>query len=162
MLPWVNTPFDWACLGLTRGLRREGPKAMIPPLGELFCGIRKNPGAPEYGFVYLMLLSTMIPSLVNLVIGGMSWFRGLPPINNLLLRSMPARQAPPCADRTWMACVLSGPIVLGGILGIAAQFALVYVMFWHVFPLFHDSLLDLARRVAAADIPLWLLAPFLR
>jgi len=67
---------------------------MILPLGVLFGRIEKYCSAPEYGFVHLMLLSTMIPSLANLVIGAMSWFRGLPPVNNLLLRSRPERQAP--------------------------------------------------------------------
>ena len=143
-------------------LLRGGPKAIILPLGDLFDGIEKHPGAPEYGWVYLMLLSTMIPSLINLIIGGTSLFRGIPPVNALLLRNMPERHEPGAYDRTWMACLLTGQIFLGGLLGIAAQGALVYVMIWQVLPLFHDGLLNLARDVAAADVPLWVLAPFLK
>ena len=146
----------------TMALLRGGPDAIILPLGDLFDGIEKHPGAPEYWWVYMMLLSTMIPSLINLIIGGTSLFRGIPPVNALLLRNMPERHEPGAYDRTWMACLLTGQIFLGGLLGIAAQGLLVYVMIWQVLPLFHDGLLNLARDVAEANVPLWLLAPFLK
>ncbi|MBV8096457.1 MAG: hypothetical protein JO110_25095 [Acetobacteraceae bacterium] len=46
------------------------------PLDPLFNGIAANPTAPEYWWLYALLLSTMIPSLVNLAIGGTSLVRG--------------------------------------------------------------------------------------
>ena len=50
--------------------------AKILPIDQLFTGIRDQPSAPDYWWVYALLLSTMIPSLVNLIIGGASLARG--------------------------------------------------------------------------------------
>jgi hypothetical protein len=66
-----------------------GEKAMVLPLPALFDGIAKNPGAPEYWWAYVLLLSTMIPSLVNLAISGMALTRGIPGLGRLLLRWIP-------------------------------------------------------------------------
>ena len=63
----------------------------ILPLDTLFDGVAANPTAPEYWWLYALLLSTMIPSLVNLVIGGTSLVRGVPGVSSLLLRFMPER-----------------------------------------------------------------------
>jgi hypothetical protein len=49
-------------------------------------GISSNPTAPEYWWIYALLLSTMIPSLVDLAIGGTSLWRGVPGFPKLLLR----------------------------------------------------------------------------
>jgi hypothetical protein len=119
LLTLVNTPFNWASIGLTRALLRRGLElggwwpyilalvnailasaivvlltlAMviaiqafgelvaraggIPflPIGALFDGITRNPAAPEYWWVYALLLATMSPSLINLMIGGASRMR---------------------------------------------------------------------------------------
>ena len=56
----------------------RGGGAPVLPLEPLFNGIAANPSAPEYWWIYALLLSTMIPSLTNLVIGGTSLVRGLP------------------------------------------------------------------------------------
>jgi hypothetical protein len=41
-----------------------GADARVLPLGELFDGMAAQPSAPEYWWVYALLLSTMIPSLL--------------------------------------------------------------------------------------------------
>jgi hypothetical protein len=64
-------------------------RAPILPLGPLFDRIAKNPGAPEYWWVYALLLATMIPSIINLVLGGMALTRGIPWLSRLLLQWMP-------------------------------------------------------------------------
>jgi hypothetical protein len=66
-----------------------GGGASVLPLEPLFSGIAAHPTAPEYWWLYALLLSTMIPSLVNLVIGGTSLVRGLPGVPSILLRFMP-------------------------------------------------------------------------
>ena len=77
----------------------------IPLLNVLFKGIAEHPSLPEYWWLYALLLSTMIHSMVNLVIGGTSLVRGLPGVPSILLRFMPDRAActngiaigsPPC------------------------------------------------------------------
>jgi hypothetical protein len=52
----------------------HGGGAAVLPLDTLFDGIAKNPAAPEYWWVYALLLSSMIPS-INLAIGGMAFTR---------------------------------------------------------------------------------------
>ena len=63
-----------------------------------------------------LVLSTMIPSLVNLVIGGTSLLRGLPGVPSLLLRYIPERGGVLKWNRHWIATVLAGAA-----LGIAAR-----------------------------------------
>jgi hypothetical protein len=130
-----------------------GEAARILPLDKLFDGIAAHPAAPEFWWVYAMLLSTMIPSLVNLTIGGASLLRGIPWVTALVLRNMPDRRAPPVFERTWMTLLLTSQVFLGGLLGIAAQGFLVYVVIGVMLPWFGFDLLDLARGVAAADLP---------
>jgi hypothetical protein len=130
-----------------------GEGASILPLGKLFDGIRTNPAAPEFWWVYAMLLSTMIPSLINLTIAGGSLLRGIPWITTLLLWNMPEHEPPPTFDRLWITLLLTLQLFIGGLLGIAAQGFLVYVVMGLVLPWFGLDLLDLARGVAALDLP---------
>jgi hypothetical protein len=125
----------------------------ILPLGPFFDGIVSHPTAPEYWWVYALLFSTMIPSIINLVIGGASLMRGVPGVPSLLLRFMPANRPVPTFDRAWIATVLTLQLVGGAIVGIVVQFALVYAVFWHVMPWMGLELLDMARAVAAWDLP---------
>jgi hypothetical protein len=197
LLTFLNAPFDWASLGLTRALLRRGLElggwwpfllafvdallavAIIAllsltmvfgvqafndltlhgrgnpvlPLEPFFDGISAHPTAPEYWWVYATLFSTMIPSIVNLMIGGASLMRGVPGVPSLLLRFMPANKAVPAFERTWIATVLTLQLVGGAILGIVVQFTLVYAVFWHVMPWMGLELLDMARALAAWDLP---------
>jgi hypothetical protein len=81
LLKLLNAPFDWASLGLTWALLRRGLE-----LGgwwprrrrALFDGIEAHPAAPEYWWVNALLLSSMIPSFINLAISGMAFTRGIP------------------------------------------------------------------------------------
>ena len=50
---------------------------------ELFDGAAAHPSAPEYWWPYALMLSAMMPSLVNLIIGGTSLVRGLPGVPSL-------------------------------------------------------------------------------
>jgi hypothetical protein len=85
------------------GLAVHGGGKSVLPLDALFNGITADPGAPEYWWLYALLLSTMIPSLVNLVIGGASLVRGLPGVPSLLLRYIPERGGVLKWDRHWIA-----------------------------------------------------------
>jgi hypothetical protein len=84
-----------------------GADARVLPLDKLFDGIAAQPLAPEYWWVYALLLSTMIPSLLNLMIGGTSLLRGIPWLPAFLLQFMPASKAVATFDRTWLALVLT-------------------------------------------------------
>jgi hypothetical protein len=130
-----------------------GGDARVLPVGDLFRGIAANPAAPEFWWAYALLLSTMIPSLVNLTIGGASLVRSIPWVTTFLLRNMPEHATPPTFDRPWMTLLLTAQVFLGGLLGIAAQGLLAYVVIGWLLPLFGFDLLDLARAVAALDLP---------
>lgn len=130
-----------------------GKDAVLLPLGDLFAGIKADPTAPEYWWVYLLLLSTMIPSLVNLMIGGASLLSGIPWFTSLLLRNMPANEAPPLLERTWMTLLLTVQMFLGGLFGIAVQAALAYGVIGLLLPAIGWDLLDLARGTASLNLP---------
>jgi hypothetical protein len=122
-------------------------------LEPLFAGIAANPSAPEYWWLYALLLSTMIPSVANLVVGGASLVRGLPGLPSVLLRKIPARGNAPKFDRAWIATALTAQVATGAALGIAAQALLVIVIIGYVMPFFGLELLDMARTVAALNLP---------
>jgi hypothetical protein len=110
----------------------HGGGASVLPLDPLLTGIAAHPTAPEYWWLYALLLSTMIPSVVNLVVGGFSLVRGLPGLPSLLLRKIPVQGNVPKFDRTWIAIVLTIQWAAGAVLGLAAAVFLVVVIFVYI------------------------------
>ena len=98
-----------------------GEKAAVMPLPALFEGIAKDPMAPEYWWVYALLLSSMIPSLINLMISGMASTRGIPLLARLLLQWIPEGKAVPEYKRQLAAIGVTVQMFAGAGLGIAAQ-----------------------------------------
>jgi hypothetical protein len=136
------------------GLVANGGSAPFMPLDQLLDGIAENPAAAEYWWIYALLLASMIPSLINLMIGGASLIGGAPGIPSLILRFMPKARAVPAFDRTWIAVVLTLQTFLGAILGAGAGAFLVVVLTVYVMPHAGLSLLEQARTVAALDLPM--------
>jgi hypothetical protein len=129
-----------------------GGKAVLP-LTPLFDGIAAHPELPEYWWVYALLLSTMIPSLINLAIGGTALMRAVPGLPQALLHFMPAAGGVPTYDRAWIATVLTLQAALGAILGVAVQALVAWGLIFHAMPAAGLGLLDLARDLAALDLP---------
>jgi hypothetical protein len=125
----------------------------VLPLDALFDGIARNPAAPEYWWAYALLLSSMIPSLINLAIGGMALSRGIPGLGRLLLRWIPEGKAVPDYKRQPAAIGLTVQMFAGAGLGIAAQAFLAWGLIFHLMPAIGLDLLDMARCVAAFDLP---------
>jgi hypothetical protein len=88
------------------------------------------------------------------MIGGASLLRGVPGLPSLILRFMPVGKAVPAFDRAWIALVLTLQIAVGAILGVAAQALLVVGVIGYVMPWLGLGLLDMARDVAAFNLPL--------
>jgi hypothetical protein len=131
----------------------HGGGAPTLPLEPLFNRIAKHPSLPEYWWFYAVLLSTMIPILVNLVIGGTALVSGLPGVPSMALRYIPARGGVLKWNRRWIATVLTGQVAAGAALGIAAQVFLIVVIIGYVLPFFGLELLDMARDVATFNLP---------
>jgi hypothetical protein len=134
-------------------LAEHGGGARILPLDLLLTGIVEHPEAPQYWWVYALLLSTMIPSFINLMIGGASLARGVPGLPLLLLRFMPAGRAVATFERNWIALLLTTQLFLGAFCGIVAQVLLAVAMVFYVLPSFGLRLLDSAHDLAALDVP---------
>jgi hypothetical protein len=132
----------------------------ILPLVPLFNGIALNSGAPEYWWVYALLLSTMIPSLINLTIGGLSLTRGIPWLSAHLHHLLHSNANISEFYRAQIAGLLASQIVVGVALGIAAQSALAFVLFRYAMPFFGVGLLEMARAIAAYNLPERLLEVF--
>ena len=141
------------CVQAFDDLTARGGGARILVLADLFVGIRSHPAAPEYWWAYAVLLSTMIPSLTNLMIGGASLMRGVPGLPSLLLRFMPAGKAVPAFERGWISLVLTLQIVAGVILGLSLQLLLALGVLVYIMPWLGFELLDMADGVAALDLP---------
>ncbi len=123
------------------------------PLGPLFDGIAEDPAAPEFWWIYALLLATMIPSIINLAIGGMAFTRGIPWLARLLLQWIPEGKAVPEYKRQPAAIGLTVQMFAGAFLGIAAQAFLAWVLIFDVMPAIGLGLLDTARAVAAFNLP---------
>jgi hypothetical protein len=130
-----------------------GEKAAVLPLDALFHGIAKNPGAPEFWWVYALLLSTIIPSLINLAISGMALTRGIPGVVRLLLNWMPEGRDVPDYRRPLAATGLTVQIFAGAFLGIAAQAILAWALIFHVMPWIRLDLFWLSEQLADLNLP---------
>lgn len=87
----------------------------------------------------------------------MSALAGVPA---LLLRYLPADRAVPAYDRAWIAPVLTLQVAGGIVIAFAAQALLAVGLIFYVMPNVGLGLLDLARSVAAFDLPGRILAIF--
>jgi hypothetical protein len=131
--------------------QHSGGVVVLPLDKQLFDGIAT--GAPEYWWAYALLLSAMIPSMINLMIGGASLARGIPGLPSLLLRFLPAGRPVPTLNREWIALVLASQVVGGAILGAIAQIMLAFVLIAYVMPWLGFELLHLAGAVAELISP---------
>ncbi|WP_315754713.1 MULTISPECIES: hypothetical protein [unclassified Bradyrhizobium] len=129
----------------------------ILPLQSLFDGIASHPAEPEYWWLYALLISSMIPSFVNLMIGGAAFLRGVPGLRALLLRFLPNGKAVPSFDRPWIALVLTAQTFVGATLGVAAQILLLLGIVGYVMPWLGLHILGVSRGVADLNLPerLW-------
>ena len=96
----------------------QGGAPSILHVKDLIDGIESHPEAPEYWWIYALLLSTMIPSLINLVIGGTALMRTVPGLPSLLLNKIPAIGGVLAFDRTWLALLLTLQVAVGVVLAL--------------------------------------------
>jgi hypothetical protein len=134
-------------------IAEHGGGHAILQLKDFFDGIEADPCAAEYWWVYALLLSTMIPSLLNLWIGGFSIVRVLSGMSPRLLECLPSNHAVISYDRPWIASCLTAQVVGGWFIGLAIQALFAWGILVHLLPRVGFELLHVARQTAALDVP---------
>ncbi len=129
------------------GMAVRGGGTAVLPLADLLDDMAVHPAAARHWWVYALLLSTLIPSLINLTIGGASLFCGLPGLPRSLLAGMPADRAPKPHDRVVLAAMLALQWPLGLVFATVALAGGGWLVFGYLMPLVGWNLLDLARRL---------------
>lgn len=110
---------------------------------------------------HALLLSTMILSLANLAIGGMALTRSFSWLARSLLRWIPEGRNVPDYRRQLAAIGLTAQMFAGAFLGVVVALALAcgtllfiaWGLIFHLMPWIGLDLLDMARAVAAFDLP---------
>ncbi len=125
----------------------QGGGAAILPLRPLFDGMAKNPSDSEFWWIYFLLLSTMIPSLLNLAIGGTSLLRGLPRFPARLLKSLEPGRRIAFPNRVFIALELTSQWAIGTALAVTVQIGLLFGFIFHVLPWLGIEFLDIYRHL---------------
>jgi hypothetical protein len=137
----------------------SGGGTAVLPLDDFFRSIQARPLAPQYGWLYVLFLSMVIPSFTNLVIGGMALTRGIPQLSAYLYKLTEASGPVNEFGRLQIASYLALQTVAGVGLGIAAQAGLAFVLFRYAMPRVGLELIHVVRYVADLNIPAHVLAP---
>jgi hypothetical protein len=95
----------------------------------------------------------MIPSIINLAIGGLSLMRGVPRVTSYLYGLMPEGAYLTGFDLYRLAGLLAMQQVTGAVLGLGAQVLLVWGIVFHLMPWLEFDMLYMARSVATFDLP---------
>jgi hypothetical protein len=126
------------------------------PVVPLLDALSVQPEATQHWWLHAMLLSTLVPSLVNLVVGCTSWLRSGQWLTNWVLQRMPKsrKQADRAVrQRVAVALVLTAQWCLGGLMGLALMAFLVWVVLGALLPAAGLGLLDLMRALADWNLP---------
>jgi hypothetical protein len=132
---------------------RAGSNARTLPLGPLFEGLRNAPTAYENWWVWLLLFSSMIPSILNLSIAAAAFLRGWPRINGWILQRMPVGKAVAQRDRFPVAAALTAQLA-GGVVftGVAVYLVAAYMIPLGL-PAFGAVVRDFAQDLADYNLP---------
>lgn len=136
-------------------------KPAVLPLAPFFDGLRATPSAPEFYWIWALLVTTLLPSLVNAVLGCASLLRGIPSLNRWVLAQMPEKRAAAESlvhHRLRVAGVLTAQWALGIPLGIAGLGLWVWGMCFELMPRLGLNLLELMRLLERQQWPQRLIA----
>ena len=139
-----------------------GGQAVLP-LHTLLAELQAHPAEPEFWWIYALLLSTLLPSAVNAVVGCTSWLRSWGWLNAWLLRQMPVRAGGPKAQalvyhRLRVAGCLTAQLAIGTVMGVLALGAWVWALLGGLLPWIGLSLLDMMHGLVQQQWPQRLLA----
>lgn len=140
-----------ACLALTLIVgvtifNRVG--APVLELRPIFDGLRSTAASSEWWWVYGMLLSTLIPSTINFIIGGTSLVCGMPGLASYLFDRVPKNRALDPVERATLALAWTSQVIGGALLGFAALIGLIYLAYGVVLPTVGHDLLTMLSGLA--------------
>lgn len=138
----------------------EGARPLLsvaPLLDAVIEGFRTKTFKAEYWWLYTLMLSGMVPSLLNLVAGGFSLLRGIPLVSRYLHTHLPENRPVPAHERNWVSLLLSVQVVAG--MGLAALAQLVLLPWWifgHVLPGLGVGIAQFAQNIEKLNLPAYI------
>ena len=140
---------------------RGGGQAVLP-LHTLLADLQARPAEPEFWWIYALLLSTLLPSAANAVVGCTSWLRSWPWLNDRLLRQMPDRVGHKAETlvyhRISVAAWLTAQLAVGTLMGLLALGLWVWALLGGLMPWAGLNLLDSMRWLVDQHWPQRLIA----
>lgn len=107
---------------------------------------------PEYWWLYAMLFSTQIPSLLNLIFGMFCALRGLPRVNHWMAANLPEKGGIDLWPRMGVAALWSTQLGIAVTLGCLGLWWLFASLLWAVDGMFGASLLELLRHASISHL----------
>ena len=98
------------------GVLRAGEAGRVLPLGPLFEKLFDNPAETENWWIWLMLFSTAIPSVVNLFIASFAFLRSMPFTTKWILSSMPENAEMRSRDCLRVSAALAVQVAIGAMI----------------------------------------------
>jgi hypothetical protein len=136
----------------------RGGEGEILPLAPLLNAVSFGAGNASFRsedwWAYTLLFLALVPSLMNLAIGGFSLLRGIPVISRHLHALLPDGRGMDHHERNWIALILSGQAMTGMTLAFFWQFVLLpWWIFGYVMPGLGFGVLKFAQEMGALDLP---------
>jgi len=129
----------------------HGASAAILPLDAVFDDLQNNPWQWHLSWLYALLLTTILPSLINCTIACFAFFRALPWSTRYLLKHMPEHGKVRAPNQ--LAIILAAQWAFGFVLGLGALALLLWGLVLHVLPAVGIELLAIVRSAVALNIP---------
>jgi hypothetical protein len=139
----------------------RGGEEEIFPLAPLLNVVRFGPAGNHFRaddwWAYTLLFLALVPSLMNLAVGGFSLLRGIPVLSRHLHALLPEDHGVEHHDRNRIALILALQAMTGTGLAVIWQFVLLpWWIFGYLMPGLGFGVLKFAQNVAALDLPAWL------
>jgi hypothetical protein len=109
-----------------------------------------------YMWIYFMVFSTMVPSLINLAVGCFAWLRGFAPLDRWAAAVM--ERGPKEGERLRLALWLGAQPVIGVVVGLLLIVYPAQTLMFGFGPTYGEGMISLVQDFAAANWPERLIA----
>lgn len=108
---------------------------------------------PQFWWLYIMLFSTLLPSLINFFIGTLSVFRGYRPLNSWIVRQMPARRNMTSLSRLWLPPILATQFMGSALISFAILASGLWLLINGILPIFGMTVFEMLSNVEQINLP---------